>query len=284
MKPSFKTPSGIAAYTIGEGHPIIIIGGGPGISSRPYRTYLPPLFPRGYQAIFWDYAGLGESIRRENYSFEKDYADLENLINEMNLESFGLFGHSYGALSALRAAEQYKDRVSHLMLVGAAAAYAPLLPGILERKSSALNEEEAGDFISILEDVALGRITEESNRRYKALELKSQLYRPKPEVVREALEGVQFDLLVYSKNEDWLAEDLHWTIDKISSPTWVVTSTNDSIIPPVCSEPLLAIKNAQVTEFKNSGHWAFAEEPEEFSRELHKFLESVRPRLKLADL
>jgi len=55
-----QTPNGIAIYKIGKGEPILIIPGGPGVSSKLYRGYLAPLSAK-WTLIFWDYRGTGKS-------------------------------------------------------------------------------------------------------------------------------------------------------------------------------------------------------------------------------
>ena len=104
----------------GQGFPLILIGGGSGMDSRQW-AYVAPALAQSYRVIRYEPRGVGQSDNPTvKYS---DTADLDSLLEHLQLEQVGLIGVSSAGGFALEFAVQYPDRVAGVV------AAAPFVPG-----------------------------------------------------------------------------------------------------------------------------------------------------------
>lgn len=102
-----------------NGTPVIFLHGGPGGHIEPIcRTFFDP---DKYRVILFDQRGCGKSRPflsvEDNTPFES-VKDMEAIRTELGIESWLVFGGSYGSTLALTYAITHPDRVRHLVLRG----------------------------------------------------------------------------------------------------------------------------------------------------------------------
>ena len=101
------------------GAPVIFLHGGPGGGIVPeYRRFFDP---EAYRVVLLDQRGAGQSTPhaelRENTTWDL-VADIERLREHLGIESWIVFGGSWGSTLALAYAETHPDRVRALVLRG----------------------------------------------------------------------------------------------------------------------------------------------------------------------
>jgi proline iminopeptidase len=142
------------------GKPVVFLHGGPGIGTVPeFRSFFDPA---SYRIVLFDQRGAGRSTPhaslKENTTWHL-VADIEKLRNHLGIESWVVFGGSWGSTLALAYAETHPDRVRALVLrgiflcrpreirwfyqEGASAIY----PDVWEAYVSVIPEEERGDML-----------------------------------------------------------------------------------------------------------------------------------------
>lgn len=85
-------------------------------NSNSFSVLAPQL--EGVQCLAIDMAGHGLSDHRPglvDFPIWTDISAIYQIANQMGWDSFGLIGHSRGAMSAILAAGVYPDRISHLI-------------------------------------------------------------------------------------------------------------------------------------------------------------------------
>ncbi len=99
----------------GQGHPIVLLHGGPGVPD-----YLEPvalLLAKSYRIVTFDQRGVGGSVVRSGgYAIANYLSDIEALRTYLGVETFHLFGHSWGGLLAQLYAATYPMHVNSLFL------------------------------------------------------------------------------------------------------------------------------------------------------------------------
>ena len=143
------------------GQPVVVLHGGPGGGTSPtMRRYFDPAH---YRTVLFDQRGCGRS--RPHASVEANttwdlVADIERIRTELGIESWAVFGGSWGATLALLYAEAHPDRVSHLILRGVflmmqreldwfyRGGAGAFWPDLWRRFSGMIPEEEQGDLIA----------------------------------------------------------------------------------------------------------------------------------------
>src|ERR671926_943422 len=86
---------------VGEGFPLIVLHGGPGLDHTMFRPWLDPLGDE-LRLLYVDERGQGRSERVDptTLSLEVFARDVDLLAEALELGSFALLGHSFGAIIA----------------------------------------------------------------------------------------------------------------------------------------------------------------------------------------
>ena len=102
-----------------DGIPVVFLHGGPGGGiDSDHRRYFDP---EKYRIILFDQRGAGKSSPHAELidnTTQGLIADLEKIREQMGIESWMLFGGSWGSTYALLYAEEYPERVSAMILRG----------------------------------------------------------------------------------------------------------------------------------------------------------------------
>jgi len=99
---------------LGDGFPLIVLHGGPGLDHSMFRPYLDPLGDE-FRLLYVDERGQGRSDRVDpaTLSLEVFARDVDLLAQALGLDRFALLGHSFGAIVTTK----------HATALGTAAAY-----------------------------------------------------------------------------------------------------------------------------------------------------------------
>src|SRR5215470_14037762 len=99
----------------GEGHPLLILHGLFG-SLENWRT-LSKIFSRSFQVFALDQRNHGRSLHSSEFSYPVMVEDLREFMEEQELPSAHLIGHSMGGKTAMLFAATYPDLVDKLVVV-----------------------------------------------------------------------------------------------------------------------------------------------------------------------
>lgn len=102
-----------------DGVPIIVFHGGPGGGCSPtMRRYFDPNY---YRIILFDQRGCGRSRPNAEVNHNTTWhlmADIEHIRNLLKIDSWMIFGGSWGSTLALIYAQKYPQLIRHLILRG----------------------------------------------------------------------------------------------------------------------------------------------------------------------
>jgi pimeloyl-ACP methyl ester carboxylesterase len=131
---------------VGDGFPLIVLHGGPGLDHTMFRPWLDPLGDE-FRLLYVDERGQGRSERTdpETLTLEVFARDVDLLAEALGLERFALLGHSFGAIIT----------TWHATEVGTAAAY--VVSGGGDSSDALMADveasfEELGDLRQVIED------------------------------------------------------------------------------------------------------------------------------------
>src|SRR6185437_2827186 len=102
-----------------NGQPVVIVHGGPGGGSNPTMRRFHD--PDRYRIVLFDQRGCGRSTPNaslDNNTTQDLVEDIECIRTELGVESWQLFGGSWGSTLALAYAEAFPERVSAMILRG----------------------------------------------------------------------------------------------------------------------------------------------------------------------
>jgi len=103
----------------GEGYPLIVLHGGPGLDHHEFADYLDPLCDQ-FQLILVDLRAQGKSdpCPEETWTLEQMAKDVFFLADALSLDKYAVLGHSYGAFVALQNAVDFPGAATQTIVSG----------------------------------------------------------------------------------------------------------------------------------------------------------------------
>ena len=252
----------------GDGHPLILIhGGGAGADGPSNWRDCLPLYAPHIRAIAPDMVGFGETDQPDPDEFEYNQAtrtrQMVDFVDALGLKKFSLVGNSMGGTTALGVALALPERVSHLVLMGAAVNMTsqdmhdnrPKLAPVL-----AYDETPEG----------MRTIIDHLTYDYKpSEELVEYRYRAS---VRPAARSAYKAIMSWVGRNGLAFSDEEFA--SIQTPTLVVAGKNDVMIPVEKMYRLIQqIPSAWGYIIPNCGHWVMVEYPKEFTSITLRFIQ-----------
>jgi len=102
-----------------QGKPVVFLHGGPGGGSDPKQRRF--FHPDKYRIVNFDQRGCGKSVPYASLEANTTWdlvADIERLREHLGIDTWQVFGGSWGSTLALAYAEKHPNRVSELVLRG----------------------------------------------------------------------------------------------------------------------------------------------------------------------
>lgn len=255
----------------GSGAPIAILAGGPGFDC----DYMEPVaqeLAKSHQAILIELRGTGRSmpavLNRETVNLRESLADLEAIRAQMNLGSWTLAGHSFGAILAMAYAIRYPERVASLVLMNSGpicyASAAVEMENVTMRltpgEREALKNTAHSDFGRMLEIILPGYLFDRSKMMAVASQLRPEKYHP------DTGRLLGSDVMPPGT-------DLRPALRDFTKPVLVIAGRQDPLDPVIQGEIHGAFRNATLCLLERCGHFSWIEQPEEFYRRVRGFLE-----------
>ena len=144
-----------------NGKPVVMVHGGPGGGSNEYMRRLHD--PQAYRIILFDQRGCGRSTPHASLEDNTTWhlvADMEALREHLGIDTWQVFGGSWGSTLALAYAQTHPSRVTELVLRGIftlrrreiewfyQAGCSELYPDAWEQYQKPIPEGERGDMIA----------------------------------------------------------------------------------------------------------------------------------------
>jgi proline iminopeptidase len=136
---------------VGEGDPIIVVHGGPGLDHAYLQPGLDVLATR-HTLVYYDQRGAGRSVAALDASgirFDAFVDDIEALRQALGFERVTVLAHSFGALLGLEYAARYPENLRALILMN------PVEPGAryaderATRQAAAQTAEDSTELASL---------------------------------------------------------------------------------------------------------------------------------------
>ena len=253
----------------GSGPPLLLLHG-LGTSSETWGPTIQALKDR-FTVFAPDLAGHGQSSGKPlRGSVEPLVSALDDLCEELELETAAVVGHSLGGLVAIRFTLNHPDRVTHLVLVDAG--------GIGEELSWLLRLAA----IPLLGKAVFGPsklwVKHDNDRLFappgktdtnllKSLH-HSRTFHVTADFMRRAVES-SADLLGPVESAYLLPR-----LDEIGAPVLVLWGEQDRLFPVEQIERVReTCPNVEIRTFPDVGHWPYAEVPNAFNEALVDFLD-----------
>lgn len=286
----------------GDGHPVVVVHGGPGIPYANQWKGLEPLTD-GYQFYYYHQRGCGDSTRpfhrfdggsfyenmttlEQTLGLGAQIADIERIRQILGQETIILIGHSYGGFIATLYAAEFPERVSKLILVAPA--------GVLTRPDNERNLfESARALMSESEQVEYDEVIKEYFDFGSIFsKTDAELVDVHTRVGHFLLPVMGYQLDEFSmtpRSGGWAVFAMYFSAGKtpdyrpalarITAPTLIIQGEDDGISLPG-ARTYQPIRNSEFITIARedpdgqAGHLVFNDSPAEFARVVRKFLAS----------
>ena len=248
-----------------KANPAVVLIHGLGINRQMWREFVPALTQR-YYVLSYDLYGHGESRSvQEKLSLSLFARQLNDLLDELQVESCAVIGFSLGGMINRRFALEYRDRVSALVILNSPHERDPEEQRIIEKRVA--DTVQGGPEATLKSSIARWFTPEFCESR--------------PDVIREIGSWiVGNDPFLYSQCREILAKSVTELIrpqPPIAVPSLVLTCENDSGSTPSMSYAIASeIEGAQTVIVPRLQHLGLLEGPAVFLKPIEDFLDSCQ--------
>lgn len=263
---------------IGEGEPLLIVHGGPGLNHNYFLPHLNNLAKK-YQLIFYDQRSAGQSALnvKADMNLNTFARDIEAIRVAFNIDKLNILCHSWGALPVTNYALSYPEHLGCIIYCNPAP-----LSNENSRTIAALAAERETPADSI-EKAALRALPGFQKGDMQIVNAMMRIsFR---EVFCDTSKVSQLDpklpdnylvasLSLYGLMDDMKSYNYYSSMSSVHVPVLILHGDCD--ITPLGMDQLLqkAIPGSQLVEFKHSGHFPFIEENKKFTKTVEAFLKS----------
>ena len=257
---------------VGQGFPLIVLHGGPGLDHTAFRPYLDALGDE-FRLLYVDERGQGESDRVDPATLSLDVfaRDVDLIAEALGLDRFALLGHSFGAIITTK----------HAIELGTAEAYVISGGG---DSSAALEADVAtslqamgatGEVIAASWEQEKTVATEDELKELMRVQMPFHFHGPVPPGFGEETIGTP-DVLRHFANLGYGDFDYVPELGRVSRPTLVIVGEHDRTTTPRAARALHeGIAGSELVIVPVAGHMSFVEHPEPYIQAVRTFLRGV---------
>ena len=254
---------------VGEGFPVIVLHGGPGLDHSSFRPYLDPLGD-AFRLLYVDERGQGlsERVDPSTLSLDAFARDVDLLAEALGLERFALLGHSFGAIITTKHAVELGTADAYVISGGGDSSAA------LEADVAASLEAmgDAGVPIAASWEQEKTVATEDELKELLRVQMPFHFAGDPPPGYAEDTVGTP-DVLRYFANNGYGDFDYVPELHRVSKPTLVIVGEQDRTTTPRAARALHeAIAGSSLVVLPGVGHMSFVETPEPYIHAVTSFL------------
>ncbi len=261
---------------MGEGEPLLIVHGGPGLNHNYFLPHLKSLAKK-YQLIFYDQRSAGQSaLNVKAYMTLKTFSeDIEAIRIAFGIEKINILCHSWGALPATQYAIDHPDQVNSIIYCSPIPLSSKLA---MQSNQVGIEKTTSADSLKRAQLIASSGFQKGDMATVNALMMlsfkqvfcdtnKMKKFVPKlPDnylVASLSLSGLMADMKGYN---------FYPKLSNIKVPVLIIHGSCDIVVPEADQKTKESLPNATIITFENSGHFPFIEENKRFNKTVKKFL------------
>jgi len=265
--------------TYGEGQPILIINGGPGMNSEGFRA-LAEKIGASNKAIIYDQRGTGESsipnIDSSSITLDAMINDIEIIRNHLQIERWVILGHSFGGMLGAYYAAKFPERIKGLILSSSGGINMDVFSrlDITARLSS--TERDSLNYWNA--KIANGDTTYFARlQRGKFLAPAYLFNKSNVPIVAERLTqgNLTINRLVFQDMRR-INFDCSEGLKEIKVPVLIIQGKQDVIDRETAETALKVLGNSTLVMLDNCGHYGWLDQPEQYFRSINEYLERLK--------
>lgn len=240
---------------LGTGEPMLLIHGLGG--SQNFWWSIACAFSDNYKVIIPDLPCAARSSNDPGLSISSLAHDMLALMDELDINSAHVVGHSMGTIVCQHMATMAPERILDLVLLGPLAQPPEPARGALKDRAEAARKDGMAPIATAVSNAALSNETKNNNANIQGF-------------VREMLLGQSPE--GYALSCSALSEATQANPKLIDCPCLLITGDEDAVAPPSNVEVLsMDISNTEMHVLEHCGHWTPNEKPLEVNALMKQF-------------
>lgn len=278
LKSKIKTADGMIAYQkFGEGDPVLIINGGPGMNSDGFAP-LAELLSESNTAIIYDQRGTGASelheLKASSMTMDLMVEDIEDLRKELGYDNWIVLGHSFGGMLAYAYAAKYPERVKAMIQSHSGGLDLDIRNG--PSTISRLSQTERDSLTHYSTQIRLGDDSEETNYKRALFLAPAYLYDKSlaPKIAKRLTQG-------NSMINSWVWNDLvrirfdvSEEMKNFKKPVLVLIGENEVVPVRLAEKAHSILPNSKLVIMPQCGHYGWLERPDIYLKEVRQFMKA----------
>lgn len=261
--------------TFGNGSPILILNGGPGMSSEGFVPLAEEL-SKNHQTIIYDQRGTGLShIRNINpatITMDLMVEDIETLRKHLKIETWIVMGHSFGGMLAYYYAAKYPNRVRAMIQSSSGGMDLGLLSSLNITQRLSRDGRDSLNFYN--QKIADGDTTHQTRLKRGKFLAPAYLYNKKfaPIIAERLTQGNnQINNLVWA-NLRTIQFDVKDAMKTYNKPVLILHGADDVVSRDVAMTANVILPNSKLVILEKSSHYGWLEQKEKYFNEIEYFL------------
>ena len=262
----------------GSGDPILIINGGPGMSSEGFNA-LAKIIGRSNMAIIYDQRGTGQSkiqsINSTTITMDAMIDDIEIILNHLNIEKWIVFGHSFGGMLGSYYTAKFPNKVMGLILSSSGGVNMDLFTTL--NISSRLSDLEKDSLSFWSQKIASGDTTYFARlQRGKYLAPAYLFDKTNVPIVAHRLTQGNFRIngLVF-QNMRSIHFDCSEELKNFRGPVLIIQGREDVIPTSIANSAHGLFQNSTLILLEECGHYGWLDQGDLYFSSINKFLTAL---------
>lgn len=263
----------------GEGKPVLIINGGPGMNSNGFADMAQKIARLGYQTIIFDQRGTGQSkldsLSEQTITMDAMAEDMERLREHLHIARWTVLGHSFGGLLACHYYAKHPENVEKLIFSSSGGVNLNFMNYLQSRIQNNLTPQQRDSLNFYLNKINDGDTSR--NTRVKRAEFLANAY----VVNKTYTKQIASRLLELNPNVNSLViqnlRNIHYDYFgkflQSKTPVLVIQGTNDIISTETAEQIRASFGNANLHLLSNCAHYGWLDSPDEYFGAIRAFLE-----------
>jgi proline iminopeptidase len=266
---------------IGEGEPILVVHGGPGLEHSYFLPYLNEL-AKDHKLIFFDMRGHGKSdanIDSSKIQLSYFVDDIEQLRKEFGVNDLILMAHSFGGLVAENYAIKYPKHLKAVILISPSAhdsKYTIDASSVLKQR---VTQQDMIDRETVMSSPEFYKADPKAYEKLYRVNFRASVYR------KEVLDSINFsfpnnykersNLLRKIYPENWFYS-IRMKLSEILCPVLIIRGEYEPLSKECYDDLHERLLHSTLVSIPECGHFPFAEAHDRFIKETTKFLKGLK--------
>lgn len=264
--------------TFGNGQPLLIINGGPGMSSEGF-TSLAKELGKSNKTILYDQRGTGKStmnkINSETITMDLMVQDIETLRKYLNIEEWPVLGHSFGGMLASYYATKHPDKIEGLILSSSGGVDLTLLSSL--SITSSLTQKEQDSLAYWTDKIHNGDTSHHAALQRGKFLAPAYLYDKTfvPLIAERLTQGnMTINGLIWA-NMRSIDFDCKDKLKSFNKPVLIIQGKQDILDKSIAEKTHQLFANSELYFIDKAAHYAWLEQPQLYFGKINSFLSEL---------